>query len=142
MDRRARGAPGPQMIRMAPGSCLAFQRLSRDTPNCILSVLASGWRPIGTSSGSDMVPWWHPQEVGFPGFWRGLSPAGLLGGFAGGKWFRGGGRKPSPRTITPRPQAPRRPRRLRRGRRHRRRRRRGAAGAAGACAHARQKHRS
>eukprot|EP00661_Eupelagonemidae_sp_cell13_P010759 gene10759-biopygen21339 len=25
-----------------------------------------------------MVPWWHPQEVGFPGFWRVLSPAGLV----------------------------------------------------------------
>eukprot|EP00661_Eupelagonemidae_sp_cell13_P015729 gene15729-biopygen2180 len=25
-----------------------------------------------------MAPWWHPQEVGFPGLWRGLSPAGLL----------------------------------------------------------------
>eukprot|EP00661_Eupelagonemidae_sp_cell13_P010655 gene10655-biopygen13863 len=24
-----------------------------------------------------MVPWWHPQEVGVPGFWRVLSPAGL-----------------------------------------------------------------
>eukprot|EP00661_Eupelagonemidae_sp_cell13_P009392 gene9392-biopygen10727 len=24
-----------------------------------------------------MAPWWHPQEVGFPGFWRVLSPAGL-----------------------------------------------------------------
>eukprot|EP00661_Eupelagonemidae_sp_cell13_P010899 gene10899-biopygen7799 len=35
---RAR-APGPQMIWMAPGSSLAFQRMSRDTPNCILSVL-------------------------------------------------------------------------------------------------------
>eukprot|EP00661_Eupelagonemidae_sp_cell13_P025634 gene25634-biopygen15051 len=34
---RAR-APGAQMIRMDSGNSLAFQRLSRDTPNCILSV--------------------------------------------------------------------------------------------------------
>eukprot|EP00661_Eupelagonemidae_sp_cell13_P014773 gene14773-biopygen6611 len=31
-------APGAQIMRMASGSSLAFQRLSRDTPNCILSV--------------------------------------------------------------------------------------------------------
>eukprot|EP00661_Eupelagonemidae_sp_cell13_P011058 gene11058-biopygen288 len=39
-NRRAR-APGPQMIWVAPGSSLASQRLSRDTPNCILSVRLS-----------------------------------------------------------------------------------------------------
>eukprot|EP00661_Eupelagonemidae_sp_cell13_P012542 gene12542-biopygen18493 len=37
---RAR-APGPQMIWMAPGCSLAFQRPSRDT-----SFLASGWRKL------------------------------------------------------------------------------------------------
>eukprot|EP00661_Eupelagonemidae_sp_cell13_P025172 gene25172-biopygen2975 len=38
-------APGAQIIRMASGSSLAFQRLSRDTPH----FLASGWR-VGIST--------------------------------------------------------------------------------------------
>eukprot|EP00661_Eupelagonemidae_sp_cell13_P010367 gene10367-biopygen18286 len=37
-NRRRARAPGPQMIWMAPGSSLAFQRKSLDTTNCILSV--------------------------------------------------------------------------------------------------------
>eukprot|EP00661_Eupelagonemidae_sp_cell13_P015844 gene15844-biopygen14288 len=46
---RAR-APGAQMIRMASGSSLAFQGLSRDTPNCILSVRLAGTRMLNSSS--------------------------------------------------------------------------------------------
>eukprot|EP00661_Eupelagonemidae_sp_cell13_P009966 gene9966-biopygen10784 len=37
-NRRTRALRARKMIRMASGSSLAFQRLSRDTPNCILSV--------------------------------------------------------------------------------------------------------
>eukprot|EP00661_Eupelagonemidae_sp_cell13_P013960 gene13960-biopygen6555 len=37
-------APGAQMIWVASGSSLAFQRVSRDTPNCIFSVRLAKFR--------------------------------------------------------------------------------------------------
>eukprot|EP00661_Eupelagonemidae_sp_cell13_P016514 gene16514-biopygen745 len=37
-------APGAQMMWVTSGSSLAFQRVSRDTPNCILSVRLAKFR--------------------------------------------------------------------------------------------------
>eukprot|EP00661_Eupelagonemidae_sp_cell13_P025018 gene25018-biopygen23956 len=74
-NRRAR-APGPQMIWMAPGSSLAFQRLSRDTPNFIPSV-----RLLGVAnpqeSGTDFVT----DSQGVPDDVRGLPGGEGPGGF-------------------------------------------------------------
>eukprot|EP00661_Eupelagonemidae_sp_cell13_P022421 gene22421-biopygen16246 len=64
-------APGAQMIRMPADRSLAFQRMSRDTPNFILSVRLAEtvevrqyrMLSVAESSCPSLSPWSHARRV-------------------------------------------------------------------------------